>query len=144
MVGFKSEDLPDHLARFRGRDHRAIPASADFPYEDAQFEVVIIDSQAVSRETVREAHRVLKPDGRLCFVVPEKTRKQAGFTLPQIYSLVRDGFNITELERTPWWHFRARVRTLFITARKKAWKAYRGLDCRNLTTHALFAGADGR
>ncbi len=143
-MGFKSEDLPDCLARYRGRDHRAIPASGAFPYEDAQFEVAMIDSEAVSHETVREAHRILKPDGRLYFIVPEKTRKQAGFTLPQVYSLVRDGFNITELERTPWWHFRARVRTLFITARKKAWKAYHGLDCRNLATHALFAGADRR
>ncbi len=140
-VGFASGDLPEALVGCRGRDSRAIPACAEFPYEDAQFEVVMIDGAAVSRATVREAHRVLRPDGRLFFIVPEKTRKQDGFTMPAVYSIVRDGFNIVGLERPPWWLFGMRGHTLSITAKKKAWKSYHGLDGSNLAAHSLFAGA---
>ena len=138
-VGFHPEGLPDSLLRYRGRDYRSIPVSAEFPYEDAQFEVVMLEGTAVSEETVCEAHRVLRPDGRLFFIVPEKTRKQEGFTMPDIYSIVREGFNIVDVGRPPWWAFGTRGHTLSIVARKKAWKPYKGLDCRHLTTHALFA-----
>ena len=112
---------------------------ADFPYEDSQFEVVLLEGSAVSTITVREAHRVLRPDGRLFFIVPEKTRQQDGFALPDVYSIVRDGFNIIETERPPWWLFGCRGHTLTITARKKTWKSYKGLGCRNLSYHSLFA-----
>ena len=138
-VGFPEGRLPEAFVRYRGREHRSIPVSAEFPYEDSQFEVVLLDGSAVSAVTVREAHRVLRPDGRLFFIVPEKTRQQDGFALPDVYSIVRDGFNIIETERPPWWLFGCRGHTLTITARKKTWKSYKGLGCRNLSYHSLFA-----
>ena len=108
--------------RLRGREWRAIDAVAEFPFEDGQFDVVMMDGAAVSRATVRESHRVLRPEGRLVFSVPEKTKSQDGLTLPDVYSLVRDGFNIIEAERPPWWCFRRTGRTLSICAQKKNWR----------------------
>lgn len=121
-VGFPGGQLPEAFLRFRGVNSRTIGAVPEFPYEDAQFEVVLMDAGTVSRASVKEAHRVLKPAGRLIFTVPEKTKKQGGFILPEIYSMVRDGFNITEVERSPWWFFRLRGRTITVCATKKNWK----------------------
>lgn len=121
-VGFPDGAVPESLLRYRGRQTRAIAALEEFPYEDAQFEVVLMDGSAVSAKTVKEAHRVLRPEGRLYFTVPEQTTKQPGYTLPGIYSIVRDGFNITEVTRPPWWFFGLRGRTISICATKKAWK----------------------
>ena len=121
-VGFPGEALPARFAPLRGRVWRATDRATALPYEDAQFEVVLMDGAAVSRAAVKEAHRVLKPDGRLYFAVPEKTRQQAGFILPEVYSLVRDGFHIVEVERPSRWCFWRRERTLTICAKKKNWK----------------------
>ena len=121
-VGFPGEALPARFAPLRGRVWRATDRATALPYEDAQFEVVLMDGAAVSRAAVKEAHRVLKPDGRLYCAVPEKTRQQAGFTLPEVYSLVRDGFHIVEVERPSRWCFWRRERTLTICAKKKNWK----------------------
>lgn len=104
---------------------RSIPASQQFPYEDAQFEVVLMDGGAVARETVKEAHRVLKPEGRLFFKVPERTRKQPGYAMPDVYAVVREGFHIVQAQRPPWWFFGSRGRTLTICAVKKNWKSYK-------------------
>jgi len=123
-VGFPDGTLPDRFLRFRGRTTRAIGPASEFPYDDAQFEVVLLDGSAVSRSSVKEAHRVLKPEGRLCFSVPEKTKKQDGFTLPDIYSIVREGFNIAEVERPAWWQFGFGERVLTICAQKKNWRAH--------------------
>jgi SAM-dependent methyltransferase len=106
----------------RGCEWRAIGAADEFPFEDAQFDVVLMDGAAVSRARVREAHRVLKPEGRLFFTVSEKTKRQDGYSLPDIYSIVRDGFNIIGVERPAWWFLRRRGRTLSICARKKNWR----------------------
>ena len=81
-----------------------------------------MDGAAVSRPRVREAHRVLKPEGRLFFTVIEKTKRQNGYSLPDIYSIVRDGFNIIGVERPAWWFLRRGGRTLSICARKKNWR----------------------
>ena len=121
-VGFADGALPEQLARFRGRQTRSIGNCPSYPFEDAQFDVVLMEEKVVSLKSVREAHRVLKPDGRLFFVVPERTKKQAGFTLPEIYSLVRNGFNIVEVVRPPWWLFGLRGRTITICAQKKNWR----------------------
>ncbi len=123
-VGFPAGELPPDMRQFTGRAHRDIPAGKYFPYEDAQFDVVMMSAQAVSAESVREAHRVLRPDGRLFFTVPEKTRRQDGFTLPEIYKIVREGFNITGLDRPPWWLFGMRGRTISICAKKKNWRSH--------------------
>ena len=122
-VGFPEGALPEAFVRFRGRQTRAIGALAEFPYEDGQFDAVLMDGGVVSAKTVREAHRVLRPEGRLFFTVPEQTKNQSGYTLPGIYSIVRDGFNITEVTRPVWWFFCSRGRSISICATKKAWKA---------------------
>ena len=121
-VGFPEAGLPPRYARLRGRAWRAIGNLTEFPFEDEQFEVVIMDGGAVSRVSVREAHRVLKPEGRLFFTVPQRTNKQEGLALPEIYSMVRDGFNIVEVERPAWWRFGFGGRTLSICALKKNWR----------------------
>ena len=121
-VGFPGGELPPQFAALRGRAWRAAETAADLPYEDAQFEVVILAAPAVSRAAVKEAHRVLRADGRLCFSVPLKTRGQAGWTLPEVYSTVRDGFHIVEVEKPKWFAFWQRRRELAICAKKKNWK----------------------
>lgn len=122
-VGFPGGVLPEAFAALRGQQTRAIGVLSEFPYENAQFDVVLMDGGAVSPKAVREAHRVLKPEGRLYFIVPERTKGQDGYTLPEIYSIVREGFNISEVSRPPWWLFGLRGRTISICATKKAWKA---------------------
>ena len=122
-VGFPENGMPEAFLHYRGKVTRTIEDLAEFPYEDSQFEVVLMDGAAVSAARVREAHRVLKPNGRLFFVVPEKVKAQdEGYTLPEIYSLVRCGFNIIDVVRPHWWTFGRRGRTLTICAQKKTWK----------------------
>ena len=121
-VGFPEGVLPEAFAHLRGQQTRAIGGMPEFPYENAQFDVVLMDGSAVSLKSVKEAHRVLKPEGRLYFIVPEKTKAQDGFTLPDVYSIVRGGFNIMDVARPPWWLFGRRGRTLTICAKKKNWK----------------------
>ena len=122
-VGFSEGAIPEAFAHLRGRQTRVIGNMPQFPYENAQFDVVLMDGSAVSLKSVKEAHRVLKPEGRLYFIVPEKTKTQDGFTLPDIYSIMRAGFDITEVARPPWWFFGCRGRTFAICAKKKNWKA---------------------
>lgn len=122
-VGFADGALPERFAGLRGKAWRAIPAMAEFPFEDAQFDVVVMDGAVVSRASVKEAHRVLRPEGRLYFTVPEKTNRQAGYTMPDIYSVVRYGYNIIGVERPAWWRFGRGGRTITICAEKKTlWK----------------------
>ena len=121
-VGFPDGTLPEQFAQHRGKEHRDMATTESFPYEDAQFEVVIMAGEAVGGKTVREAHRVLRPSGRLFFTVPEKTRRQEGFTLPSIYKIVREGFNIVNVTRPAWWLFGYRGRTITICAQKKNWR----------------------
>lgn len=127
-VGYPEGMLPPAFVRYRGRLTRAIGALPEFPFEDAQFEVVLLNGAAVSRATVKEAHRVLIPSGRLFFIVNEKTSRQDGYTMPELYALVRDGFDIRAVERPAWWRFGRDGRTLTICAVKKNWKAYKGLS----------------
>lgn len=122
-VGFPGGELPARFAPLRGRAWRSAESAESLPYEDAQFEVVMLAASAVSRAAVKEAHRVLRPDGRLCFAVPLGTRAQAGWTLPEVYSLVRDGFHIVEVEKPKWFAFWQRRRELAICAKKKNWKS---------------------
>jgi len=123
-VGFPDGKLPERFGRLRGRVSRAIGRRSEFPYEDAQFEVVLLDGGAVSRASVKEAHRVLKPEGRLYFRVPEKTKSRPGFALTDIYSIVREGFNIVEVGRPAWWRFGFGERVFTICAQKKCWRIH--------------------
>jgi SAM-dependent methyltransferase len=126
-VGFPDKNEPVKFSGYRGREWRSVPLTKELPYEDAQFEVVMMDGSAVSRASVKEAHRVLRPEGHLLFSVPAKTSKQEGYTLPDIYAIVREGFNIGGLERARWWWpLLRRRRTLTIRACKKNWKSLNG------------------
>ena len=125
-MGFADPAERDGLAALRGGDWRQVGAGGEFPYEDAQFDIVVIDRSALKRECVREAHRVLRPNGCLVFTVPERNGRQDGYDLPAIYAVVRDGFDILGLRRSPRWPFVRRGRMLTVCARKKAWKNYKG------------------
>ena len=128
-VGFPNGDLPERMARFRGRVTRAIGETDSFPFEDEQFDVVMIDGKIISSALVKEAHRVLHSGGWLLFVVAEKTgQDQSGYTMPEVYSMIREGFNILSVERTPWWRFGRGGRTISIGAQKKNWRSYRSLS----------------
>jgi SAM-dependent methyltransferase len=124
-VGFSGEELPANFAHLRGMAWRRIPLCKDFPFEDEQFDVVILHGDCVVQDIVKESHRVLKPEGRLFFTVNEKTKKQSGYTMRDLYSVVREGFNIIDVVRPPWWKFGRDGYTITICAQKKAWKVYR-------------------
>ena len=125
-VGFPNGELPAKFVELRGRESRAIPCQGEFPFEDAQFDIVMMDGSVVSKASVKEAHRVLKPSGELHFIVPEKSGSGEGLTLPDIYAIVRYGFNITGLERPKWWKFGLGGRTITVCACKKNWRATTG------------------
>ncbi|MCR5414676.1 MAG: class I SAM-dependent methyltransferase [Kiritimatiellae bacterium] len=126
-VGIADPDY-DILRALRGGVWMQVPLTPEFPFEDRQFEVVVMDGSAVSRDSVREAHRVLRPEGCLFFTVQEKSGQDGdGFSAPDIYKIVREGYDIVELKRPPWWVFGRRGRTLTVCARKKNWREHRGL-----------------
>ena len=121
-VGFPDGDLPVKYLPYRGRAYRSIGKVDSFPFEDAQFEAVMMDASAVSATTAREAHRVLRPCGRLYFTVPMPGKSNPGVTLADVYSMLRYGFNMIEVQETPWWKFWQRERFLGICAEKKNWR----------------------
>ena len=47
-VGFPGGTLPEAFAKFRGRQTRVIGNVAEFPYEDRQFDVVLMSGDVVS------------------------------------------------------------------------------------------------
>ena len=121
-VGFSEErPIPEVFLSACGKYRRSIGGGAAFPFEDRQFDSVIISSTVLSPETVREAHRVLKGAGWLMFRVPERKGSRAGYTMDEIYNLVRSGFDILRIERPKWWHFGRRGHHISIFARKKNW-----------------------
>lgn len=125
-IGFPDDAAVDALRALRGGVWMRTEASAEQPFEDSQFEVVVVSTDAVSRETVREANRVLVQGGLMFFTVNEKHGSQAGYTAPEVYRLVREGFDILSVRRPKWWHFGVRGHTLTVCARKKAWREHRG------------------
>lgn len=127
MVGFKNDDALELLRSYRpGVWMSADGGDDELPFEDSQFEVVIVALEAVSRDMVREVNRVMVSGGSMFFTVNEKTRSQEGYTAPEIYKLVREGFDILALRRPPWWAFGMRGHTITVCARKKAWREHKG------------------
>ena len=126
-VGFDGEGAMNEFKARCGGVWAAASGTEELPFEDRQFEVVVLERRSVDRDCVHEAHRVLKPDGCLFFTVPERTGKQEGFTPPEIYKVVREGFDIIELKRPKWWTFGRCGHTITVCARKKAWREHRGL-----------------
>lgn len=125
VVGFDDLAVKDELAALRGGTWLAVSATEALPFEDCQFDVVVLDGRSVSRENVREAHRVLLPQGCLFFTVNERTGKQDGFTAPEIYKIVREGYDIVELQRPKWWTFGRKGHTMTVCAGKKAWREHK-------------------
>lgn len=125
-VGLPSAAAGERLRSSLGGTWRSIAAVEEFPFEDSQFEVVVIDGAVVSKSSVRETHRVLKPEGCMVFAVAAKTRKQDGYTLPEVYRLIREGFDIVSVAGPKWWHFGGKPKYITVCARKKAWRDHKG------------------
>ncbi len=128
-VGF-GEPLTDILRMKCGGVWLSAPAEGELDFDDCQFDAVVVASTAVSREMVREANRVLRPEGFMFFTVLERRGSAAaavGYTPPEVYRLVREGFDILSVVRPKWWYFGLRGHTLTVTARKKAWREHKGL-----------------
>lgn len=126
LVGFPDGAALEQLKESRPGVWMSTPAVPEFPFEDSQFEVVIVATDAVSRDIVRDVNRVMVSGGSMFFAVNEKTRSQEGYTAPEIYKLVREGFDILSLRRPPWWVFGRRGHTITVCARKKAWREHKG------------------
>lgn len=130
-VGFDGQEVPPCFAGLKGPVWRSIPAADEFPFEDSQFEAVVLAGSVVNLTAVREAHRVLRPDGCLYFVVPEnRGGRPDGLTMPQVYQLVREGYNIIGVERPKWRWLGLGKSTLTICARKKNWNNLKGATYR--------------
>lgn len=103
-------------------------AGGELPFEDHQFEVVLLSSAMLSQPRerlgtlVREAHRILQGGGCLYFTVDEASGEGAGWTPRAVYELLRDGFDVVGLRRPPWWKFGTAGRTLTVCARRKNWR----------------------
>jgi SAM-dependent methyltransferase len=127
VVGFGDGAVLDRLRELRGGVWMSA-VGGELPYDDNQFDVVALDAACVARDCVREANRVLKPDGCLFFTVLERVGGEGdGMTAPEMYRAVREGFDIIELRRPPWWKFGRNGRIVTVCARKKAWREHRGL-----------------
>jgi len=127
-VGFGDPSVGETLRAFRPGVWMTVDDSLPLPFDDTQFEVVIVAGKAVSREMVREANRVLRSDGCMFFTVDERRGQDEGYSAPEVYRLVREGFDILSVRRPKWWHFGFRGHTLTVCARKKAWREHRGLS----------------
>lgn len=103
-------------------------AGGELPFEGHQFEVVLFAKGLLEgpRERVatlvREAHRVLQGGGCLIFTVEEASSDERGWSARTVYELLRDGFDVVELRRPPWWRFGMGGRTLTVCACRKNWR----------------------
>ena len=103
-------------------------SGGELPFEDHQFEVVLLAASLFAQSRprldmlVREVHRILQGGGCLFFTVDEAAAGGAGWTQRAIYELLRDGFDVVELRRPPWWRFGTAGRTLTVCARRKNWR----------------------
>lgn len=125
VVGY-ADDTMAVLKSHRDGVWMELPLLGELPFEDSQFEVIVMHGSGVCRERVREANRVLKPDGCLFFTVNERSGNEDGYTAPELYKIVREGFDIIELKRPKWWRFGRDGKTMTVCARKKAWREHRG------------------
>ena len=103
-------------------------AGGEMPFDDHQFEVVVLSATLLSGNrartdaVVRETHRILQGGGCLIFSVDE-SGTDAVFSQRGVYDLLRDGFDVVDLKRPPWWKFGAAGRTLTVCARRKTWRS---------------------
>ena len=105
-----------------------IGANGELPFEDHQFEVVLLSRQVMEgprarlETIVREAHRVLQGGGCLVFTVEEASSEEKGWTARAVYELLRDGYDMVGLRRPPWWRFGTAGRLLTVCAGRKTWR----------------------
>lgn len=103
-------------------------AGGELPFEDRQFDVVLLASSLFrhARERletlVRETHRVLQGGGCLFFTVDEVVSGGIGWTPRAVYELLRDGFDVVGLKKPAWWRFGTTGRMLTVCARRKNWR----------------------
>ena len=102
-------------------------AGGEMPFDDHQFEVVVLSAALISGDraradaVVRETHRILQGGGCLVFSVDESA-SGAGFSQRGVYDLLKEGFDVVGLKRPPWWKFGAAGCTLTVCARRKTWR----------------------
>ena len=100
----------------------------ELPFEDNQFEVVLLSTSMLLQHSarvaklVREIHRVLQGGGCLIFAVEEASSGTSGYSQRSIYELLRDGFDVVGLKRPPWWKFGTAGRLMTVCARRKNWR----------------------
>jgi len=126
-IGFDDATVVAELKNIRGGVWMSCKSAPELPYDDAQFEVAVVSSNAISREMAREVNRILLPDGCMFFSVNEKSGSQDGLSAPEVYKIVREGFDILAVHGPKWWMFGLAGRTLTVCAKKKAWREHRGL-----------------
>jgi len=114
-----------------GTVHRMGTGSA-LPFEDCQFDVVVLNGAILSLPLVREIHRILKPSGCLFFELEELVRHGTNSTSAKIYnSFLRSGFNVALLIRPPWWRrLVLGCRMLMVCATRKNWREAKGFPKR--------------
>lgn len=106
----------------------ALGAGGELPFEDRQFDVVILARGLMKpgpdAALVRECHRVLRGGGCLFFSVAEQRRETPeGYTERRLYELLRDGFDVLAVHRPPWWLFGQAGHPLTVCARRKTWRS---------------------
>ena len=126
-IGFADETVTETLRNFRGGTWMSINDGGDLPFDDDQFEVVVMNGGVIGKTAVKEANRVLKRDGCLFFSVPAKTRGQVGYTVQEIYRVIREGFDILSIRRPRWWWFGRKPKMFTVCARKKSWRPHRSV-----------------
>ena len=104
--------------------------NGEFPFEDGQFEVVVIDGEALdvgTKETdslIREIHRVLLPGGSLFFEMNGALHRES-----DVFKLLRYGFDVVSVHRSGWWRFWRPGCDLMVCAQKKKWREHEGFVC---------------
>lgn len=121
-VGLSDSALIDELHSVRRGNWESIPATADMPYEDSQFDVVVLDESVVCPRAAREVNRILRSGGYLFFTISRE-----GVVLSDIYKILRGGFDITDVKRESWWTCHSFHGPVTVCARKKAWKEPKSL-----------------
>ncbi len=118
----------------------ALGAGGELPFEDRQFELVVLSEEFFARNyarqksLIRECHRVLQGGGCLLFTVDADSLGGYGSAQRYLYELLRDGFDVIALKRPPWWKFGQR-HSLTICARRKSWRN-RNLTVMNVSSNA--------
>ena len=144
VVGFANPAVIQTLNEFRPGIWMDETSELPLPFENDQFEVVVVAAGALSREMVREVNRVLRPQGCMFFSVQEKrSNGDGGYSSPEIYKLIREGFDIISVKRPKWWYFGLKGHTLTVCAAKKAWRERRGIFENGVYLFTPFRGKTG-